>query len=391
MAQAEPKQPSKLPKIAAAFGVFILLLIVGRLISNYQPRPSANTRGASDAAAMFAEAKTLIRQGKWAAAKEKLEAVREEDEDYESRQIANYLKVAEQELPNEAHFAAVNEAIAKGELGRASSELAQVKTSMQDKAISDAKEALARAIESKRTEARTLLEPPASVAKWESLLAISDDLLVAVPKDREASEWKQQAEQAIAKSKKGGVKVVAAETPWLEARQRFKNGDTSGALSLAHGCAKKHAECRAMEAGISVLEAKTKNLESLSDGDLLTLFKLDKELAGGVSSDTSKPLRTRLATRFALKASSAKTTQNWAKAIEYARQALEAEPGHAAAQAIITEGKQISGDLYVRAYQLRDTDQGEALKLFKEVYAMTPADDENHTKAKGYIDRFEGR
>jgi hypothetical protein len=391
MEQAEPKPPSKLPKIAAAFGVFVLLLIIGRLISNFQPGPSANTRGDSDAAALFADAKKLIRQGKWAAAKEKLEAVREEDEDYESRQVDNYLKVVDEELPNEARFGEAADAIAKGELARASAALAQVKTNTQMKALDDAKESLAKRIESRRTEARTLLEPPASVTKWESLLALSEDLLGALPKDREAAEWKQQAEQAIAKSKKGGGKIVAAETPWLEARQRFKNGDVSGALSLAQGCSKKHAECRALQAGIDVLEAKSKNLESLSDGDLLTLFKLDKELAGGVSSDTSKPLRTRLATRFALKASSAKTTGNWAKAIEYARQALEAEPGHPAAQAILNEGKQVSSDLYFRAYQLRDTDQPEALKLFKEVAAMTPPDDENHVKAQGYIKKFEAK
>lgn len=387
MVESAPKPPSRLPKIAAAFGIFVALLIIVRLISNYQPGPNANTRGDSDAAAMFAEAKTLIRQGKWAAAKEKLEAVREEDEDYEPRQLDNYLKVVEQELPNEARFADAADAMAKGELARASAALAQVKTNTQDKALSDAKQALRDRIEARRMEARSLL----GAANWPPLLALSEDLLVALPGDREAAEWKQQAEQAIAKSKKGGPKVTAAETPWLEARQRFKNGDVSGARSLAQACAKKHKECRALDSGIDVLEARSKNLETLSDGDLLMLFKLDRELAGGTSSDTSKPLRTRLATRFALKASSAKTTGNWPKAIEYARQALEAEPGHPGAQAILNEGKQISSDLYYRAYQLRDTDQPEALKLFKEVVAMTPPDDENHEKAKGYIKRFEAR
>lgn len=139
------------------------------------------------------------------------------------------------------------------------------------------------------------------------------------------------------------MKVVAAETPWLEARQRFKSGDVSGARSLAQACARKHAECRALDSGIDVLEARSKNLESLRDGDLLMLFKLD------------------------------------------------AEPGHPGAQAILHEGRQISTDLYFRAYQLRDTDQPEALKLFKEVVAMTPPDDPNHGKAKGDIDRFERR
>ena len=376
-----------MPKIAAAAGVFFVLLVSLWLVSSHRPRPDSNTRGDSRVAKMFSEAKTLIRQGKWAAAKEKLEAVREEDDDYETRQIDNYLKVVADELPNEARFATAVDAIEKGELGRASAALAQVKTTTQERALTDAKQALADRIATRRAEARTF----ASAQKWEALLALSDDLLVALPGDRDGAEWKQQAEQAIARGKRGVTRVVTAETPWLEAQQRFKGGDVSGALSLAKGCAKKYAQCRAFESGLDVLETKSKNLESLSEGDLWTHFKLDKELAGGTSSDASKPLRTRVASQFFMKASHAKTTGNWAKAVEFGRQALSAEPTHPGAQAIVTEAKQISGDLYLRAYQLRDTDQPEALKLFKEVVAMTPADDQNHVRSQGYIERFEAR
>jgi hypothetical protein len=371
--------------------MLVVLLVTGKLLVGGRPHLTPNILGSSSAAAMMADAKALIRQGKWAAAKEKLEAIREEDEDYEPRQIQNYLKVAAEELPNEGRLAAAADAIAKGELGRATAALAQVKTTTQDRMLTDAKQALALRIEARRSEARTLLEPPPSEAKWASLLALSEDLLVALPGDREGAEWKQQAEQAIARGKRVVTKVVTAETPWLEAQQRFKSGDVSGARSLAKGCAKKFAQCRALESGLDVLESKSRDLESLGDGDLLTLFKLDKELAGGASSETSKPLRTRLASRYFLKASQAKTTSNWAKAVEFGHQALAAEPGHAGAQAIITEARQLSGDLYLRAYQLRDSDQPEALKLFKEVLAMTPPDDPNHVKAQGYIERFEAR
>ena len=164
MAESAPKPPSRLPKLAAAAGVLFVLLLSLWLLSNRKPRPDSNTRGDSDAATMFAEAKTLIRQGKWAAAKEKLEAVREEDDDYEPRQLDNYLKVVAEELPNEARFATAADAIAKGELARASAALAQVKTRTQDRALTDAKQALAQRIEARRTEARTLL----AGARWRS-------------------------------------------------------------------------------------------------------------------------------------------------------------------------------------------------------------------------------
>lgn len=390
-APAAPPRPSRRPQLIAALVGLVVLLVTVKLLVGGRPRLDPNTRGTSAVATMFSEAKTLIRQGKWAAAKEKLEAIREEDEDYETRQIANYLKVVGEELPNESRLATATDAIAKGELGRASAALAQVKSTTQERLLTDAKQALAQRIESRRAEARTLLEPPASEAKWESLLALSEDLLVALPGDREGAEWKQQAELALARLRRVVTKVATAETPWLEAQQRFKNGDVTGARSLATGCAKKHAQCRALESGLDVLETKSRNLESLSDGDLLTLYKLDKELAGGTSSETSRPLRTRLASRYFLKASQAKTTGSWAKAVEFGRQALAAEPGHAGAQGIISEAKQMSGDLYLRAYQLRDSDQAEAVKLFKEVLAMTPPDDPNHVKALGYVERLEAR
>ena len=78
-------------------------------------------------------------------------------------------------------------------------------------------------------------------------------------------------------------------------------------------------------------------------------------------------------------------------AVEYGRQALAAQPGQADAQAIVTEAKQISNDLYRRAYLQRDSDPPEALKLFKEVVAITPPDDPNHVKALGYVERLEAR
>lgn len=384
---AKPKAPSRRPQLLAAAAVVLVLLISAWLISNRKPRPDPNTRGDSTVAVLFAEAKTLVRQGKWAAAQEKLLAVREEDEDYEPRQVENYLKVVADELPNEALFATAADATTKGELARATAALAKVKTKTQDRALTDAKAALAQRVEARRTEARAL----SSSAQWEALLALSEDLLAALPGDRDAAEWKQQAEQAIARGKRGVTKVVTADTPWVEAQQRFRGGDASGALSLAQACAKKYAQCRAFVSGLDVLEAKSKHLESLGEDDLLTLYKLDKELAGGTSSEASKPLRTRVATRFLLRASQAKSSGNLARAVDAARQALAADPSLAAAQAIITEAKQASSDLYYRAYQQRDDDPVEALKLFKQVVEMTPPDDQNHQRAQGYIDRLEGR
>jgi hypothetical protein len=203
------------PLLRVVMGVLVLfvLALVGLKFSSGRsgpPRIDSDVRGESDAAMLFAEAKALIRQGKWAAAKVKLEAVRAEDEDYVPSQIDNYLKIVNEELPNEERFATAADAIAKGELGRAATALSQVKTTTQDRALTDAKQALSQKVEARRSEARGLL----ATSQWAALLKLSDDLLVAVPGDRDASEWKQQAEQAIARGKRGPVKVVSTETPW---------------------------------------------------------------------------------------------------------------------------------------------------------------------------------
>ena len=64
MAESAPKPPSRLPKLAAAAGVFLVLLVSVWLLSHRRPRLDSNGRGDSEVARMFSDAKTLIRQGK---------------------------------------------------------------------------------------------------------------------------------------------------------------------------------------------------------------------------------------------------------------------------------------------------------------------------------------
>ena len=179
------------------------------------------------------------------------------------------------------------------------------------------------------------------------------------------------------------------DTPWLEVSSRFKNGDSSGALSLAQACANKFAPCRTFEANIKEFEAKSKKLEELNEADLIALYDLDKKIAGGTSSELSKPVRTQLVSKLFVKASQAKTTGNWPRAIELARKVQQADPGHVGAQALINEGRTQAREAYLRGYQLRETSPEEAIKLFKDVMSMTPPDDETHLKAKSRVQELQ--
>ena len=394
MAEDPEEAKKKRRKIFLAVGgslVVIMALLVGwKAIDNKRAiaRAAARRAGLEHQSAMadlFKEAKTLVRQGKWAEARTKLEEIQTEDAEYETRQVENYIKIADAEIPNQALLAAANDAIAKGELGKAAEALGKVKTTTQEAAVRSAKETLEAKATDKMAEARALLAFASDLAKMEELKRLCEDILLVRVDDREASELKKTAESAIYKIKNPAVAEARPDTPWLEVSARFKNGDSSGALSLAQACANKFAQCRTFEANIKEFESKSKRLEELNEADLIALYDLDKKIAGGTSSELSRPVRTQMVSKLFVKASQAKTTGNWPRAIELARKVQQADPGHVGAQALINEGLAQAREAYLRGYQLRETSPEEAIKLFKDVMSMTPPDDETHQKAKSRV------
>lgn len=385
------KKRRKIFLIVGGSLVLIMALLVGwKAIDNKRQlaRRAAEMQGREHQASMadlFKEAKGLVRQGKWAEAKAKLEEIQQEDSEYESRQVENYLKIADAEIPNQSLLAAANVAIAKGELKKAAGALARVKTTTQEAALRASKDALDAKATEKMAEARGLLAFASDLSKMEQLKGLCEDILQVRVDDREASELKKTAETSIYRIKNPTVAPPPPDTPWLEVSSRFKNGDSSGALSLAQACANKFAQCRTFEANIKEFEAKSKKLEELSENDLIALYDLDKKIAGGQSSELSRPVRTQLVSKLFVKASQAKTTGNWPRAIELARKVQQADSGHVGAQALINEGRSQAREAYLRGYQLKESSPDEAIRLFKDVMNMTPSDDETHQKAKSRI------
>ncbi len=338
-------------------------------------------------ATLFQDAKLLIGQGKWVEGQARLQELQELDPEYQAPRVETYLKSAAAEVPNQKLLFDAHEAVSKGELATAFTALAKVKTSSRplEEKLTQERAALDVKATEKMSEARLLMASQGDLAKMQQLKAICEDVLVARPDDREAPEFKKLAEAAIFRIQNPTAAPVAPDTPWTEVSQRFKNGDASGALSLAQACANKFAQCRQLEGQIKDFEAKSKRLEDLNENELIALFELDKKIAGGSSSDLSKPVRTQLVSKLFVKASQAKTTGNWTRAIELARKVVQADPNHAGAQSIISDARKQAHDVYLRGYQLKDNSPDEAIKLFKEVESMTPADDEDHQKAARWL------
>ncbi len=345
----------------------------------------------------FQDAKNLTKEGKWVEASALLQQVAEFDPGFEDpklatlkKSVSTYLDRAKTEVPNEEALDEAKAAIGQDQLGKASAALGRVKNTMMEKRQTELKELLETKLGDKVTDARrTLSSSPRDMAAMEKVKAMAEDVLVARPEDRDAPDIKKQAEDNINRIKNPNLPPPTPETPHLEVMQRYRNGDLSGAMSLAQACAAKNAQCRGLESQIKEFDTKNKNLENLSSAELRALYNLDKKIAGGQSSDLSKQLRTRLATVFYKEASNAKTVRDWVTAIQKAQVVLEVDPGHPGATSIVTEARSQAHEIYLRGYQLRETSPDEAGRLFKEVIQMTPPDDTDHQKAKTRLEELQ--
>jgi hypothetical protein len=106
--------------------------------------------------------------------------------------------------------------------------------------------------------------------------------------------------------------------------------------------------------------------------------------AGGTAAETSEPAR------LARQLRAARVTLQWARAVTLANELLKLEPGNADALTTLKEARMQAKELYLRAYQLKESDPEEALKRFDEVVAMTPSDDDFHLKAQARSEELRG-
>lgn len=395
---AVAKKRRRLIIIGGSSLAVIMALFVGyKAIAKKNEEEAARKRAAIEAqrkelAGAFQEAKNLTKEGKWVEAKARLEQLVEFDPEFEKRSISTYLERANAEIPNEQALEEAKVAIGADQLGKAAAALGRVKNTMMEKRQGELKELLETRLGEKVIDARKKLSAsPRDLAAMEQVKAMAEDVLAARPEDRDAPDIKKQAEDNINRIKNPNLPQAIPETPHLEVMQRFRNGDFSGAMSLAQACAAKTPQCRALESQLKEFDSKSKNLENLSSTEVRALYNLDKKIAGGQSSDLSKQIRTKMATVFYKEASNAKTVRDWVQAIQKAQVVLEVDPGHPGASAIIQEGRTQAHDIYLRGYQLRETSPDEAARLFKEVIMMTPPDDTDHQKAKSRLEELQRR
>jgi tetratricopeptide (TPR) repeat protein len=386
------EQRKKLRIKLAAAGVVVLLFaglgVVRMKVSGEQElayQSALADKARRDAlGALFQDAKNLVREGKWAEAQAKLEELQAQAPEYPG--VTDYLGHAEREIPIQRSLTDARAALAKNELGKAAAALAKTgKTQFLDDQVRTAKRDLATAASKRTLEARKMLD----AGQLNEAKAVTDDVLAAVPDDRDAKLINEQAAQAIAqRDAPRPVVAAAAPKPWEPAIDRYRDGDVSGAVAILNACSGKAPPCKKLLGQMTEFNNLYKRLEDLDAKNLTKLLALDKDITDNRPSKMARNAGTRAATIFYKGATAAKAAGQWGRAMEYARRALQADSNHAGATNIIAEMKTKAKDLYLSAYSIKDASPDEALPKFKDVVAMTPADDEYHQKARTWVEKL---
>ena len=393
---ATPPSPEQLRKkrriqLAAAGVVLLLSAGLGVVRLNVSRQQAAESQRALEGkarrdalGALFQDAKNLVREGKWLEAKAKLEELQAQSPEYPG--VTDYLGHAEREIPIQRSLTEARAALANNELGKAAAAMATTgRTQFLDEQVRTTKRDLATAADKRTLEARKALDGN----QLNEAKAITDDVLVAFPAHRDAKLINEQAAQAIAH--RDAPKPVIhgpAPKPWEPAVDRFRDGDVSGAVAILNACMAKTPQCKKLLEQMTEFGALYKRLEDLDAKSLTKLLALDKDITDGRASKMARNAGTRAATIFYKGASAAKAAGQWGRAMEYAGRALQADPSHAGATNIIAEMKTRAKDLYLSAYSIKDSAPEEALPKFKDVVAMTPADDEYHQKAQTWVEKL---
>lgn len=409
-AAGRPKKKRGGPMILVAFLAALIAVSLAGL-KLYSERKFAQQRRVQEEydavrqaiAGVFQEGKNFVRQGKWEEAKAKFEEVAKADPDYPM--VQDYLKKAGREIPYSAALQAAEAALNDNKLRDANASLAKVgEDTSQFEKVKQLKDEIEKRHHSRMEHAEETMKVAARVAncnpppggradpsKYEEVVAVTEDILQAFPDDRDAKTLNDDAKEKATNCAKPAA-PVRDRTPKAkesdEVSRMFESGEVASAQQAAQACASRSSECRRLASQIAEFNALYKKVDDLEGKGLMQLIALDRKITGGGSSKLGRTAGVKAANVFYRTAAAAKTQGSWARASEFAERALQADPSHAGARALVEEMKGKAKDLYLQGYSNRSTDADDAAAKFRDVVSMTPASDEWHKKAQARLEEM---
>ncbi|MDQ3263873.1 MAG: FHA domain-containing protein [Myxococcota bacterium] len=397
----DPVAQGKKKRLMALGAVFLLLVVASMGAIKYKAsvRSAEENRKAAERdqaraqiGSIFQEGKNLVRVGNWEEAKVRFEQIQAVAPEYPG--VADYLKRAEQEIPNQHALSAAETALGESRINDAFAALGKVSQDTQQfQKLRDLRAALegkvlkrVQEISEASTAAARISDKPESITEFQKVVAMTDDVLAAYPDHRDASILKEQAQAKISTLSYVAPTVRGpAPQPWEEAAKIFMGGDLTGAFAVANSCAAKHKKCQDKLDQMKAFGDLYKKMEDLDAKGLSTLLTLSEKITDGRGSKLTNSAGTRVANLYFKSASASKAAGQYGRALEYAQKALKADPSHSGATQIVVELRTKAKDVYLLGYTLKETTPDEAIQKFKEVMLMAPAGSEYYEKAKRQI------
>ena len=340
----------------------------------------------------FQAARNLIRQGNWSDAQYALQELQGQAPDYNPREIEKLLKAAETEVPNQAALDAAQDALNVLELKAARTSLEQVaNTEAQRERLGSLQKELQDAVRKKVAMAKNLASQTTDRESMVKLKTMTDDILAAVPNQRDAKILQEDALEAIRRIDTPAAKYVAPDTPWVTITEKYKAGDMEEATRLAEACAAKHARCKKMHTQLEDVASKNRRIENLSPKEFFDFYEVDRQLSEGAGSAYTQRIKLFAKPIVENSARNAKLTGRLGEATNLASNLLRMDPKNTTALGIMDEARAQAKETFLRGYTVRTTQPEQAERYYKEVLQMLPKDEEYAKKAQEQLRVLKGK
>jgi len=342
--------------------------------------------------ARFQEGKNLVRIGNWVEAQHVFQELKEQAPDYRPSEIEEYLKEAELEVPNQAAMNAAQDALSLLELKEAHMRLGQVtNTRHQYERLGKLKQEFQKALQKKVAMSKELVPQNTNRESMVKLKTMTDDILAAVPKHREAEEMQRIAKEAIHRIDNPYRAPPPPETPWVAVGEKYKAGEVEEATQLATACADRQERCKKMLAQLESFSSKNRRIEGLSAQEFFDMYELDRQLSGGAGSPNTQRILMFAIPSIEKRARDARLNGRLGEASGLSSGLLKIDAKNATAQSILDEVRAQAKETYLRAYTLRSTQPDQAEKLFKEVVQLLPKGEDYVKRAQEQLRVLKGK
>jgi len=348
------------------------------------------------AAERFAEAKTMLGQGRWNEALGKLRIAAELNP--RDREIARYLKKADDEAPHAAALGEARAALGRKDFAAAQTVLAQVPDdSVLAESAREVRAALGEAMDEAVRDARKKAESNDAGAATERLAPVlaadparADALAIRDALSREpARKPPRRRPGPAARASSGGT---AAPRGAIE--KAYLGGDLAAAIELAERDKKAGRALRdlrgfeaAYRQGFAHLQSG-KVREAASALDRASAF--DRAIAGRGQGPLGARVRKALSSLHTEMALELTETAELPKAAAQLRAAVAEDPSNERAQKELQAAMGKAHEEYMRGYVAKDSDPDLARVSFRIAAETLPPSDEEGQKARRWLEKLSG-